>query len=252
MPNLAAFSNSGFPFTRMADLSETAVVMPDTPGASDIGTYLSLMGRMGESTGLPVYGITVGKSADAEKYSAKDLLLLGSSTNQPLLSQWANHMPFSASGQIRTFSLAEWVIRRMPWYEEPQGDNAPVVKLSSITLNRDAVLYGFESPLKSGRSVVAIVSDKTVGMADVLNALMDSELVSKIHGSLAIIRGKEIDSMSVGNHYFVGSLPPWTAVRWFFAGNSWFMAMLLIGVAVLLGGVMYTVLRQQAAKRMKK
>lgn len=252
MPNLAAFSNSGFPFTRMADLSETAVLMPDTPGASDIGTYLSLMGRMGESTGLPVYGITVGKSADAEKYSAKDLLLLGSSTNQPLLSQWANHMPFSASGQIRTFSLAEWVMRRMPWYEEPQVENAPVVKLSSITLNRDAVLYGFESPLKSGRSVVAIVSDKTVGMADVLNALMDSELVSKIHGSLAIIRGKEIDSMDVGSHYFVGSLPPWTAVRWFFAGNSWFMAVLLIGVAVLLGGVMYTVLRQQAAKRMKK
>lgn len=249
MPNLSAFANAGYPFTRMADLSETAVIIPDTPGVADISTYLSLMGRMGESTGLPVYGLTVGKAADVQRVGDKDLLLLGGTSNQPLLSQWAGNMPFSASGQIRTFSLSDWILKRMPWYEEPRDDKKPVAKLSAVSLNRDAVLFGFESPLKSGRSVVAIISDKTVGMADVLNALMDSDLVSKIHGSLAIIRGKEVESMALGNTYYVGSLPPLTALRWFLSGTPWLIAALLLVAAAILGTVMYAFLRRKANKR---
>src|SRR5690606_11360787 len=35
MPNLAAFGNAGFPFTRLADLADTAVVMPDNASADD-------------------------------------------------------------------------------------------------------------------------------------------------------------------------------------------------------------------------
>lgn len=251
MPNLAAFANAGFPFTRMADLSETAVIVPDTPSTADLGTYLSLMGRMGESTGLPVYGITVGKATDIDKLAQKDILLLGGSANQPLLNQWSAHMPFSTSGQIRTYWLSDWLMRKIPWYQEPRTEKKPVVKLSSISLNRDAVMYGFESPLTSGRSVVAIVSDKTVGMADVMNALMDSELVSKIHSSLAVIRGKDIESMELGSSYHIGRLPFFMSIRWFLAGAPWIVALALLGVAVLLGGVMYTVLRQQAAKRIK-
>ena len=213
------------------------------------GSFLTLMGRMGESTGLPVYGLTVGKAADVQRVGDKDLLLLGGTSNQPLLSQWAGNMPFSASGQIRTFSLSDWILKRMPWYEEPRDDKKPVAKLSAVSLNRDAVLFGFESPLKSGRSVVAIISDKTVGMADVLNALMDSDLVSKIHGSLAIIRGKEVESMALGNTYYVGSLPPLIALRWFLSGTPWLIAALLLVAAAILGTVMYAFLRRKANKR---
>ena len=35
LPNLAFFANSGFPFTRFADLSQTAVVMPDRPSPQE-------------------------------------------------------------------------------------------------------------------------------------------------------------------------------------------------------------------------
>jgi hypothetical protein len=53
MPNLGVFKDAGFPFTRMADLSETAVVLPDNASAEDLGAYLSLMGRFGAATGYP-------------------------------------------------------------------------------------------------------------------------------------------------------------------------------------------------------
>jgi cellulose synthase operon protein B len=251
MPNLAVFANAGYPFTRMADLSDTAVIIPDSPAVPDIGTFLTLMGRMGESTGLPAYGVSVGRAADVQKFSDKDILLLGSSTNQPMLAQWSKFMPFSVAGQARTFSLSEWAVKYLPWYDAPVTDRSPVVKLSEITLNKEAVIIGFESPLKSGRSVVAIVSDKTSGLADVLSALMDNELISKIQGSLTVVRGKEVDSMTVGNGYNVGVLPPATKLRWMLSSNSWLVGALLLIGAVLLGAVAYTLLRLRVLKRTK-
>ena len=251
LPNLGVFANAGFPFTRMADLSETAVIIPDSPGVPDVGTYLTLMGRMGESTGLAAYGVSVGRAGDAQKFADKDILLLGSSSNQPLLAQWSKYMPFSVAGQARSFSLTEWVARYLPWYEAPSGDRTPVVKLSEITLNKEAVIVGFESPLKGGRSVVAIVSDKTSGVADVLSALMDGELISKISGSLAVIRGKEVDSMSVGSAYNVGMLPPVTKLKWMLSTNSWIVGVLLLVGAIILGAVVYTLLRLRVIRRTK-
>src|SRR3546814_746113 len=53
LPNLSFFVNSGYPFTRMADLSETAVVMPQRPSAPEIEAYLNIMGLMGDATGYP-------------------------------------------------------------------------------------------------------------------------------------------------------------------------------------------------------
>ena len=44
LPNLAFFVNSGFPFTRMADLSETAVVLPQQPSPVEVSAFLDLMG----------------------------------------------------------------------------------------------------------------------------------------------------------------------------------------------------------------
>ena len=249
MPNLAVFANAGYPFTRMADLSETAVVMPDTPSVLDVGTYLTLMGRMGESTGLPAYGITVGRAGDVQKFADKDILLLGGSSNQPMLSQWSKHMPFSVSGDARSFSMSEWGAKYLPWFDTPKSDRAPVVNLSKVTLNKEAVIVGFESPIKGGRSVVAIVSDKSTGMADVLSALMDGELISKIQGSLTVIRGKEVDGMSVGSTYNVGSLPPAFQVKWFLSNSPWLVGLMLILAAIVLGAVIYTLLRGRAMRR---
>ncbi|MFP3534208.1 cellulose biosynthesis cyclic di-GMP-binding regulatory protein BcsB, partial [Burkholderia sp. SIMBA_042] len=51
MPDLSLFADAGFPFTCMADLSETAVVMPEGAGVSDFSAYLTLRGVMGQATG---------------------------------------------------------------------------------------------------------------------------------------------------------------------------------------------------------
>jgi hypothetical protein len=249
MPNLSAFANTGFPFTRMADLSETAVVLPESYSAGDIGTYLTLMGRMGESTGLPVYGVTVTKPSDIERQADKDILLVGGPSNQALLRDWAKSMPFSADGAFRMFSLSDWRHKLIPWYDAPRRNETPVANLTAQTLAKDAVLLGFESPLKSGRSVVAVTSDRTSGQAEMLNALMDADVVAKIQGGVSVVRGKDVEAYETAFSYFVGSLPPVMAIRWALASQSWVAALLIVLVAILLAGVLYTVLRRQALRR---
>ena len=59
LPNLAFFVNSGFPFTRMADLSDTVVVLPQQPRSVELSAFLELMGNLGALTFQPVNRVTV-------------------------------------------------------------------------------------------------------------------------------------------------------------------------------------------------
>src|SRR5690606_19834600 len=59
MPNLRAFSGSGFPFSRMADLSETVVVMPVKPKSGEVSVLLETLACIGSQVGYPAWKITV-------------------------------------------------------------------------------------------------------------------------------------------------------------------------------------------------
>ncbi|MBN8905553.1 MAG: cellulose biosynthesis cyclic di-GMP-binding regulatory protein BcsB [Rhodospirillales bacterium] len=52
---------SGFPFTRMADLSQTAIILPDSAGTAEYSAYLGVLGRLSESTGYPALNVTVAR-----------------------------------------------------------------------------------------------------------------------------------------------------------------------------------------------
>ena len=65
LPNLRLFAKAGFPFTRMADLSQTAVLLPSAAGPEVTGLYLDLMGYFGAQTGYPALRVQVVSPADA-------------------------------------------------------------------------------------------------------------------------------------------------------------------------------------------
>ena len=78
---------------------------------------------------------------------------------------------------------------------------------------------------------------------------MDDDIVPKIQGGIAVIRGKDVDSMESTSPYYVGKLPPLLAIRWALSNNIWIAALLILVVAILLAGVSYTLLRTQANRR---
>ena len=60
----------------MADLSETAVVLPEQPGPVELTAFLGLMGDFGALTFQPVNRVTVVRTGDAGSLPDKDLLVI--------------------------------------------------------------------------------------------------------------------------------------------------------------------------------
>src|SRR5690606_35399486 len=156
MPNLAAFGNAGFPFTRLADLADTAVVMPDKASADDVATMLAMFGRMGASTGFPALRARVIQAGQVELFADRDLLVLGSRRSQPLFTRWAEHLPVGEGSETRKFALTDWLERNMPFFFSPDARRTDLPTTAEVAVRPEAgdvLLMGFESPLRARRSV---------------------------------------------------------------------------------------------------
>ena len=70
----------------MKDLSETAVVLPDNPGADEIELYLTLMGHLGAQTGYPVINVAVTGPDGLKTDAKRDYIVLGTVEDQPAIN----------------------------------------------------------------------------------------------------------------------------------------------------------------------
>jgi len=253
LPDLAAFANSGFPFTRMADLSETAVILPNDADSSDYSLYLLEMGRMGASTGYPATGVTVATADQVDQFADKDLLIFGGPGRQPLLQRWAKSMPFSSDGDTRTFELSDIVFRLEDWWHGERGvERAPArADLSLVSSNGAALLTGFESPLQKERSAVAFVSAAGQSDADLSSALLDADVLPQIQGAMAVIHGRSVTITSNGNAYFIGHLSPQEYMRWALSSHPLLLLLGGIFAALIIAALFYRALRSIAARRLR-
>ena len=254
LPNLAYFANIGFPFTRMADLSETAVVLPERPNADELGIYLSVMGRMGESTAYPVLRHAVISGVDIEKMSARDLIVIGSANTQSLMTKWADRMPMTQVGGERRVREPDSTWRPVYRWEQQDIQETPQPKgiLNLTGMGNLAVIMAFESPLQASRSVVFMHADKAADLRTITDALIDSERIASIQGDFAVIEDKTVLHTKVSPTYYVGSLSSANKIRWFFSDQPLLLGLIGLLVCGVMAAVAYRALRRLSAKRLKK
>ncbi|WP_228545636.1 cellulose biosynthesis cyclic di-GMP-binding regulatory protein BcsB [Burkholderia pseudomultivorans] len=256
LPDLAVFANSGFPFTRMADLSDTAVVLPAAPTPDVYSLYLLAMGRMGASTGYPATGVTVTDAAGVGEFANKDLLVLGAPDTQPLLERWAARMPFAANGNGNggRFDLGDLVLRLGDWWRGTPGVERERARasLSVVTDGSGALIAGFESPLRRTRSAVALIGAS--GQADTVlgRALLDDDMLASIQGGMVTIRDRTVTVTSDGTQYYVGALPPIERLRWVLSAHPLLLALGGVLAALVVAAIFYRLLRAQATRRLKE
>ncbi|BCO25529.1 cyclic di-GMP-binding protein [Rhodoferax lithotrophicus] len=246
MPNLAYFSNIGFPFTRLADLSETAVVMPDRPNSQELGIYLTLMGRMGEATGYPVLRHALTTAADIDKMADRDVLVIGSANSQPLLGKWADKLPLVQINGER--HVREPDVTWKPTYRWEQQDNqfTPLPK-GDLNLSNSGdltTLMAFESPMKAERSVVLVHADRPTDLQKITDVLTNTERVNTIKGDLVVFNEKDISHTKVSATYYIGALPFMNKLQWLFADHPLWVGLLVALVCVLLAIAAYRPLRK--------
>jgi hypothetical protein len=252
MPNLGVFQSSGFPFTRMADLAETAIVMPAGAGAEEFSFYLDVLGRFGDSTGLPATAVTVTQGDDDTQLKDRDLLILAAAGNQPLLQRWADLLPASLNGEA-TFELSDLVHRVRYWTGSDTRANLRQARSSLAvgTGGAGAYVAGFESPLSSERSVVVIAAASPEKLIDVSTALRGGEdYEDSLQGSLAVVNGGRINNLVAEQQYYVGELGFFRYLQWLLAHNlAWMLLFTLLAVA-LTSVLFYFMLRARARARL--
>lgn len=255
MPDLEAFGDAGFPFTRMADLSETAVILPDRAGAVDYSAYLTLLGDMGESTGYPALGVTVGDAAHVDALRGKDLLVLDSGGNQPLLKRWHGEIPSSLDAGGWSAGISAWLSRALSWRtDDPRLQRAPAdAHMAYSGQGEGGILAGFESPLSGGRSVVVVSGGNADGLDEVVHALQinRSGTDRAIRGNLVAVQGGKAVSLLNEQSYYVGHLPPWLAIQWFFTNHSLLLVVALLFTAAVIALLASLALRARARRRLE-
>lgn len=235
MPNLGYFSTAGFPFTKYADLSQTTVVMPESPSRYDVEVMLTLLGRMGESTGYPATRVQVAGPKDEAALKDRDLLIIGASPHQTLLDKWSSKLPAVISGQSRKISQPTRAVSVLyDWLGFGTEPDPVVATQENIKGDGSlAAILGFESPLTRERSAIAVTAVEANGMTQVLDVLEDEGIAKSMHGSAVFVRNKKIDSVLAGETYTIGVLPFWTAL-WFPLSEHPILLALMSVLAVLI------------------
>jgi cellulose synthase operon protein B len=120
-----------------------------------------------------------------------------------------------------------------------------------VSSSGDALITGFESPLKKGRSAVALVSAAGQSDADLSSALLDNDLLPDIQGAMAVIHGRTVTVTSNGEAYYVGRLAPMQYMRWALSSHPLLLLLGGLVAALFVAALLYRTLRAIATRRLR-
>ncbi|AYZ18136.1 MULTISPECIES: cellulose biosynthesis cyclic di-GMP-binding regulatory protein BcsB [Klebsiella] len=246
MPDLRVFANAGFPYSRMADLADTLVVVPRSPTEGQVATLLETAGGIGAQTGMAAINLRMTDDGSQIKDKDADLLLIGS-------------IPQALKDDTKINLLVEatksWVKMPMRHYDlasiYPDTEaRTPNTRTDVTSTGPMAAIIGFQSPYNDQRSVVALLADSPRGNELLTQALNDSGKRAAMFGSVAVIRESGVNSLRVGDIYYIGHLP-WFERIWFALSSHPVLLAILAAVSiVLLAWVLWRMLRIISRRRL--
>lgn len=247
MPNLNAFMSSGFPFSIMADLSQTIVYMDPQSPPESVSTLLNVMGNIGAATGYPVLAMTLTNNWSQVKNKDADVLIIG-----------------SLPGDLRNNDDLNLLINKtQDWVKKPLNPNmmpdthriTPFsVAESKTTVSAAgpmAAILGIKSPYHNKRSIVILLIENLGGFDLMNKALINNKNVDKVFGSLAVIRNSGIDSFRVGKTYHLGSLPWWERFWFSLQKHPLNLALLSLLAAIIITFLIWNGLKTVSKRRLK-
>lgn len=257
LPNLSYFIGAGFPYSRLADLSQTVVLMAEHPGAAELSTLLSLMARQGNATGVTAHGIHIvlGESIlkqDSDLLAHNDVLVVASLKQNAFVNALLAHSPYdfndgvidihpqTALQKAKTFLLGNWL----------QQNTEASRYLNSATDWRGFV--SFASPWASKRSVILATGTQDDQLALLADDLRNPKINAAIKGDLSVIgKSDGVHSWHIGTHYVSGEMPWYLQIFWYASQHFLVLGLLCACLAILLGLSLYFYLNNQSRMRLK-
>jgi hypothetical protein len=251
MPNLALFANAGFPFTRYADLAETAVVLPDAADRAALEELFFILGRLGRQTGAAALQYRLLDTTEALAAKDSDLLVLTGSKSNELLEHWAKNLAMVFRKAGRDYRELQRAPNAMTGPFQPgRSDDGAAPHVVIRADGSLAALLSFESPVSRGRTVVALVGSDAAAAQSLVASLEDESKVPQIRGELALVRNDAIQSYQGDDLYYVGSLSWWQWLWFHFSRHALLLTIISLAAAVAMGLFLYGWLQRLAAKRL--
>ncbi|MEO6698073.1 MAG: cellulose biosynthesis cyclic di-GMP-binding regulatory protein BcsB [Paraperlucidibaca sp.] len=254
MPSLSAFAQAGFPFTRYADLAQTAVVLVDKPSAGDITAMLNSIGRFSAATGFPGVRVSVATVSTVAQVKNKDLLIVGSTAASLLRKQWRPDTPAYLTRVLRVLRSSTVQTDAQSGWLTAQGD--PVARRDitiMLTANgAHSALTSYQAPMSPGRTVVALQATDDKSLQHLFDAMDRNELAERMQGDVVLVNGEQVDSFRTQEIYHVGHLPIMTRLWLVFSDQPIVLAVASVALGLFVAMLMFFGLNYVAKRRLVK
>lgn len=256
LPNLSYFVGASFPFSRLAYYSQTLLLLPDNPTATEISTLLDLAARSGNATGTALnnnrvlFGLPTG-GANLLHPEQRDILAVSSLPQGDFNRQLLSGSPFiindhtfgvrdvSSWQKIRRWAAGDWSADRL------EADRY----FSSNESWRGFV--SFRSPWNTDRVVVLAIGSNDDQLARLHHDLTSAKINAGIRGDAAIITDENgVRSFRAGPQFPSGQLPWYMMVVWYANQHTAMLAILGLIICTIIGLSMYSLLKHRARKRL--
>lgn len=254
MPNLAAYANSGFPFTKYADLAETSVILPNKPSTADIEVYLAAMGRMAAATGFAGTRFRLLTTEQLDQARGTDLLVVSSADSDGLLARWNSNLSALIAKGSRSIRPLNRAIGSFVDLFSMDAEVRLNPEGGRVLLEGDgplAAIVGLESPLDAGRSAVVLTATDASAQNLIVQTLNDPGKVQSVRGDLSLMRGTAIESFRINPVFYVGDLPWWRKLWFLMHSHPTLLALVGILSGLFLSFVAFVSLRARARRRME-
>lgn len=256
LPNLAYFVGASFPFTRLADYSQTVLMLPSSPSNAEISTLLDMAGRSGNATGVALshnsvmFGIPAGGTS-YQRLQNSDVLAVTTLAQTAFNQSMLQGTPYDVNGHTLGVkeptlldNLRGWLTG--DWYRQAVDADR---YFSSNEDWRGFVSYS--SPWNSSRVVVMTVATDDAQLSRLHHDLSLQRINAGIRGDTAIITDENgIRSFRVGAQFPSGQMPWYMMVVWYANQHAVVLALLALLFSVLVGLSTVVLLKRHAWKRL--
>lgn len=256
LPNLSYFVGASFPFSRLADYSETVLLLPEHPTETQIKTMLNMAARSGNATGTALFNnrVVLGvptAGGNQELLRTRDVLAVSGMDQPDFNRALMNSSPFTLHDNtlgVRTPSAWQKLQRWLAGDWTSDGVDADRYFSSNESWRG---FVSFRSPWNSERLVVMALGSNDEQLSRLHDDLTSARINAGIRGDAAIITNENgVRSFRVGPQFPSGEMPVQMMIIWYANQHSALLALLGLMFSSLTGLALYAFLKKRARKRL--
>ena len=256
LPNLSYFVGASFPFSRLADFSQTTLLLPEAPGDAEIATLLDMAARAGNATGVPLvqnqvlFGLPNG-GTNLTRLQHSDVLAVSTMQHSVFTQQMLAGTAYQTSGNTLGVKEPTTVDKLRGWLT---GDWSRQQLDADRYFSSNEAWRGFvsyRSPWSADRLVVMTVATSDQQLLRLHDDLNSARINAGIRGDTAIITDENgIRSFRVGPQFPSGEMPWYMMVVWYANQHSVLMALAALLLSALIGSAAWVMLKRHAWRRL--